>query len=222
MKPQIAPSILSADFTRLGQELQDVEAAGADLIHVDVMDGHFVPNITYGPIIVEAVQRTTQLPIDVHLMIEKPERYIEDFAQAGADMISVHAETCPHLNRTLHQIREAGCRAGAVLNPATPLSALEWVLEIADFILIMSVNPGFGGQSFIPSALERIRSLRESLQTRNPQAQIQIDGGVNPQTAPAVIAAGADILVAGSAIFGQEDYAAAVAAIRSGTRSQRS
>ena len=214
MAPLIAPSILSADFTRLGAEIEAVQAAGADMIHVDVMDGRFVPNITYGPIIVNAVRRVTTLPIDAHLMIENPERYIEAFARAGADMISVHAETCPHLNRTLHQIREAGCRAGAVLNPATPLSALEWVLEIADFILIMSVNPGFGGQSFVPSALERIRSLRESLQTRNPQAQIQIDGGVNPQTAPAVIAAGADILVAGSAIFGSDDYAKTIELMR--------
>jgi ribulose-phosphate 3-epimerase len=213
MKPQIAPSILSADFTRLGQELRDVEAAGADLIHVDVMDGHFVPNISYGPIIVEAVKRVSQLPIDVHLMIEKPERYIEDFAQAGAHMISVHVETCPHLNRTLHQIQEAGCRAGAVLNPATPLTTLEWVLEIVNFVLIMSVNPGFGGQSFIPNSLERIQELRETLKARKLDVQIQIDGGVNSQTAPGIIAAGADILVAGSAIFGQEDYGEAIRAI---------
>ncbi|MGB5984945.1 MAG: ribulose-phosphate 3-epimerase [Desulfobacterales bacterium] len=213
MKPQIAPSILSADFTRLGQELRDVEAAGADLIHVDVMDGHFVPNISYGPIIVEAVKRVSQLPIDVHLMIEKPERYIEDFAQAGAHMISVHVETCPHLNRTLHQIQEAGCRAGAVLNPATPLTTLEWVLEIVNFVLIMSVNPGFGGQSFIPNSLERIQELRETLKARKLDVQIQIDGGVNSQTAPGIIAAGADILVAGSAIFGRKDYAEAIRAI---------
>ena len=214
MKPLIAPSILSADFTKLGREIQEVEAAGADMIHVDVMDGHFVPNISYGPIIVEAVRRVTQLPIDAHLMIENPERYIDDFARAGADMISVHAETCPHLNRTLHQIKEADCRAGAVLNPATPLNALDWVLDIVDYILIMSVNPGFGGQAFIPNSLGRIRKLRKTLQRRELTVQIQIDGGVNSKTAPSIIDAGADILVAGSAIFGRGDYSLAIQAIR--------
>ena len=157
----IAPSILSADFSRLGEEIKAVEAAGADWIHVDVMDGHFVPNITMGPIVVEAVKRATALPADVHLMIEHPDRYIQAFAKAGADLISVHAEACVHLNRTIQLIKSTGARAGVVLNPATPLSALEWVLETLDFVLIMSVNPGFGGQSFIPNSLDRIRRLRK-------------------------------------------------------------
>ncbi len=210
----IAPSILSADFSRLGEEIQAVEAAGADWIHIDVMDGHFVPNITMGPIIVEAARKSTRLPLDVHLMIEHPERCIEMFAKAGADWISVQVETCVHLNRTIQQIKEAGARAGVVLNPATPLSAIEWVLEDVDYVLVMSVNPGFGGQKFIENSLERIRRIRamidqKAADTQDPDAArplIQIDGGVNSGTIARIAAAGADVFVAGSALFGSPDY----------------
>ncbi len=206
MKQLIAPSILSADFARLGEEIQAVEAAGADWIHIDVMDGHFVPNITMGPIVVEAARRSTSLPLDVHLMIENPDRYVQDFVKAGADWLSVQVEACVHLNRTIQLIKEAGAKAGAVLNPATPLSSLDWVLEDLDFILIMSVNPGFGGQAFIPNSLDRIRSLKQTLRKRGLSTLIQIDGGVNAKTIEAVARSGADVFVAGSAIFGSEDY----------------
>lgn len=202
----IAPSILSADFTRLGQEITAVEAAGADWIHIDVMDGHFVPNITYGPIIVEAAKRATDLPLDVHLMIEKPDLMIPDFITAGADFISVHAEACTHLNRTIQLIQHHGAKAGVTLNPATPLTALEYVLEDLDFVLIMSVNPGFGGQSFIPNALDKIKTLKGMIEQKGLATQIQIDGGVNPDTIADIGRAGTDIFVAGSAIFGTEDY----------------
>ncbi|MDH3721840.1 MAG: ribulose-phosphate 3-epimerase, partial [Desulfobacteraceae bacterium] len=175
----IAPSILSADFSKLGDEIQSVEKAGADWIHVDVMDGHFVPNITIGPLIVEAARRITSLPLDVHLMIENPDRYIEDFAKAGADLISVQVEACIHLNRTIQMIKSMDLRAGVVLNPSTPLSALEWVLEDVDFVMIMSVNPGFGGQKFIPNTIDKIRSLRQMIQDRGLSILIEIDGGVN-------------------------------------------
>lgn len=202
----IAPSILSADFSRLGEEIKAVDAAGADWIHVDVMDGHFVPNITMGPLVVKAVRKVTSLPLDVHLMIENPDRFIPDFAKAGASLISVQVETCPHLHRTLHLIRECGCRPGAVLNPATPLSALEWVLEDLDFVLVMSVNPGFGGQKFIPSTLQKTRDLRRWIQGKNLSTLIEIDGGVNEATISEISEAGVDAFVAGSAIFESPDY----------------
>ena len=206
MKRIIAPSILSADFSRLGEEVRAVEAAGADWIHADVMDGHFVPNITFGPLVVAAVRQITRLPIDVHLMIENPDRYIEAFAEAGADWISVQAETCPHLNRAVQQIKEAGAKAGVVLNPSTPLAALDWVLEYADYILIMSVNPGFGGQAFIDNSLEKIRRLRRLIDERGLATLIEVDGGIKEDNIAEVAAAGAEVFVAGSAIFGQKDY----------------
>ncbi len=211
---RIAPSILSADFTRLGEEVRAVEAAGADWIHVDVMDGHFVPNITMGPMVVEAVRRSTSLPIDVHLMIENPERYVADFAAAGASLISVQVEACLHLHRTLHLIRESGCQPGAVLNPSTPLQSLEWVLADLDFVLLMSVNPGFGGQRFIPASLDKVRRLREMLQRRGSLALIEIDGGVNESTIAEIARAGADVLVAGSAIYQSADYARTIRRFR--------
>jgi ribulose-phosphate 3-epimerase len=203
---RIAPSILSADFSRLGDEVRQVESAGVDWIHVDVMDGHFVPNITFGPLVVEAVRRVTRLPIDVHLMIENPERYIQDFAKAGADWISVQVETCIHLHRILSLIRESNVHPGVVLNPHTPLSTIEWVLQDIDYVLIMSVNPGFGGQVFIENSLEKIRGLRKMLEERGLTPLIQIDGGVNKDTIAEIAAAGVDVFVAGSAIFGSPDY----------------
>jgi len=202
----IAPSILSADFSKLGDEIKSVEAAGADWIHVDVMDGHFVPNITIGPLVVEAVRRVTSLPVDVHLMIENPDRYIKDFAKAGADLISVQVEACVHLNRTIHMIKEFDLRAGVVLNPSTPLSSLEWIMEDVDFIMIMSVNPGFGGQEFIPNSLDRVRALRRMIRDRGLSTLIEIDGGVNEKTIKMISDAGVDVFVAGSAIFKSPDY----------------
>jgi ribulose-phosphate 3-epimerase len=207
----IAPSILSADFSRLGEEIQAVEKAGADWIHIDVMDGHFVPNITMGPLVVEAVRRSTRLPLDVHLMIENADRYIPDFIAAGADLVAVQVEACVHLNRSLQLIREGGARPGVVLNPATPLESLAWVLEDVDFIMLMSVNPGFGGQKFIPNTLTRIRQLREMLNARGLSPLIEIDGGVNAGTIADIAAAGVDVFVAGSAIFGSPDYRATIA-----------
>jgi len=202
----IAPSILSADFSRLGDEVRAVEAAGAEVIHVDVMDGHFVPNITIGPLVVKAVRQVTDLPVDVHLMITEPDRYLKDFADAGADWITVHVEACVHLHRTLNYIRDLGKKAGAVLNPATSLSTLDYVLEELDLVMLMSVNPGFGGQSFIESTLEKTRRLRAMLDKVNPGAGIEIDGGISPRTIGRVAEAGANIFVAGSAIYGQDDY----------------
>ncbi|MGD8259188.1 MAG: ribulose-phosphate 3-epimerase [Desulfobacterales bacterium] len=202
----IAPSILSADFARLGDEVKAVEKAGADWIHADIMDGHFVPNITYGPIIIEAVRHITSLPIDVHLMIENPDTYIPAFAQAGASLISVHIETCPHLNRTVQLIRECGAQPGVVLNPSTPVDSLEWVLEYVDYVLIMSVNPGFGGQSFIANSLNKVRQLRDMIRGRNLKTMIEIDGGVNEKTIKEIADSGADVFVAGSAIFDSKDY----------------
>ncbi len=210
----IAPSILSADFSRLGEDIKAVERAGADWIHIDVMDGHFVPNITIGPMITEAVNRVTDLPLDVHLMIESPDRYISDFAKAGADYISVHAEACTHLNRTVSLIRHVGARPGVALNPATPLEALEWVLEDLDFVLIMSVNPGFGGQSFIKNSLDRIRRLKQMIDERHLQTIIQVDGGVNASTIRDISDAGVDSFVAGSAIFGSDDYTATIGGLK--------
>jgi ribulose-phosphate 3-epimerase len=214
----IAPSILSADFAKLGQEIIDVERAGADWIHIDVMDGHFVPNITIGPLIVEAVKRSTDLPLDVHLMIENPDRYINEFVKAGADLISVHAETCMHLNRTIHFIRECGARPGVALNPATPLSRVEWALNDVDFVVLMSVNPGFGGQSFIPETVEKARTLKDMIKKRKLATLIEVDGGVNKQTIEDVSNAGADVFVAGSAVFGTKDYRKAIDSLKYNTR----
>jgi len=210
----IAPSILSADFSKLGDEIKAVEAAGADWIHADVMDGHFVPNITIGPLIVEAVKHVTDLPIDVHLMIENPANYIAAFAEAGASFISVQVETCIHLNRTVQLIKDCGAQAGVVLNPSTPLANLEWVLEDVDYVLIMSVNPGFGGQAFIPSSLDKIRALRQQIQDRGLSVLIEVDGGVNEQTIAEIASAGADVFVAGSAIFGSKDYQKTIQSFR--------
>jgi ribulose-phosphate 3-epimerase len=211
----IAPSILSADFSKLAQEIVDADRSGGDWIHVDIMDGHFVPNITFGPLIVKAVRPYTQLPFDVHLMIERPEAYLKEFADAGADRITVHAEACVHLHRVIHMIKELGLPAGVALNPATPLSVLDHILEDVDLVLLMTVNPGFGGQSFIPNALPKIRALRKRLQEigRNG-VHIEVDGGINAETAPLVREAGADVLVAGNAVFGNSDRASAIAALR--------
>jgi ribulose-phosphate 3-epimerase len=215
MSTRIAPSILSSDFGRLAEDLRAVEAAGADLIHVDVMDGRFVPNITIGPLVVEAVKRATTLPLDVHLMIVEPEKYIADFAKAGAAIITVHQEACPHLHRTLQQIRAAGCKPSVVLNPSTPLCTIEEVLTEVDQVLLMSVNPGFGGQSFIPSTVDKVRRLRAMLDARGlSRVDIEVDGGVNAETAKQVVAAGATVLVAGNAVFKAKDYRAAIAALR--------
>jgi ribulose-phosphate 3-epimerase len=213
-KIMIAPSILSADFARLGDEIQAVAKAGADVIHIDVMDGHFVPNITIGPLVVEAVRRVTDLPLDVHLMIKNPDQYLEDFARAGADWITVHVETGFHLHRTIHKIKELGKKAGAVLNPATSLSTLDHILPDLDLVMLMSVNPGFGGQSFIPSTVTKIRRLKELIDEQGLQVGIEVDGGVSPQTIGAVAEAGATIFVAGSAVFREPDYARAIAGLK--------
>ena len=210
----IAPSILSADFSRLGDDVRAVDQAGADWIHVDVMDGRFVPNITIGPLVVEALRPVTSKPLDVHLMIVEPEKYVADFAKAGADHIYVQVEACPHLHRNLGQIRDLGCKAGAVLNPGTPLSSLEYCLELCDLVLIMSVNPGFGGQSFIPSAVNKVRALRQMCNERGLDPWIEVDGGIKANNAWQVIEAGANALVAGSAIFNTDNYAEAITNIR--------
>jgi len=202
----IAPSILSADFSKLGEEIKAVENAGADWIHVDVMDGHFVPNITMGPFVVKAVKTVTSLPIDVHLMIENPDNYIPDFANAGATYIAVQVETVKHLNRSIQFIKEFNVLAGVVLNPSTPLSSIQWVLEYLDYVVIMSVNPGFGGQAFIENSLDKIRALRDMIQERGLSTLIQIDGGVNENTISDISKAGVDVFVSGSAIFGSPDY----------------
>jgi ribulose-phosphate 3-epimerase len=202
----IAPSILSADFAHLGADITEVLAAGADVVHIDVMDGHFVPNITIGPLIVKAARAITDAPLDVHLMIENADRYLDDFAQAGADWITVHAETGNHLHRTISRIKDLGKKAGIVLNPATPLESIEWLLEDLDLVMIMSVNPGFGGQKFIPTSLTKIRLLKKMIDARGLKTGIEVDGGIGPDNIGAVVAAGANIFVAGSAIFGQPDY----------------
>jgi ribulose-phosphate 3-epimerase len=209
---KIAPSILSADFGRLADEVAAI--ASADYVHVDVMDGHFVPNLTIGPVVVEAVRRATRLPLDVHLMIEDAERWVPAYAHAGADLIGVHVEACPHLHRTLHQIRDLGKRPCVVLNPATPLASIEWVLGDVDQVLIMSVNPGFGGQKFIASALDKIRQLRRMIDERGVAVDIEVDGGVKLDNVADVVAAGADVVVSGSGIFGTADYAKTIAEMR--------
>ncbi|MEH6987833.1 ribulose-phosphate 3-epimerase [Cytobacillus firmus] len=211
---KIAPSILSADFSKLGEEIKDVERGGADYIHVDVMDGHFVPNITIGPLIVDAIRPVTKLPLDVHLMIEDPDSYIEAFANAGADYITVHAEACRHLHRTVHFIKSFGVKAGVVLNPATPVNMIEHVIEDIDMVLLMSVNPGFGGQKFIPSVLPKIAEVKKLADEKGLNIEIEVDGGVNEETAQLCIEAGANVLVAGSAIYNQKDRAAAIAALK--------
>ncbi|MBN1220626.1 MAG: ribulose-phosphate 3-epimerase [Anaerolineae bacterium] len=198
---KLAPSILSADIARLGEQIREAEAAGADWIHVDIMDGHFVPNITFGPLLVRAIRPVTKLPLDIHLMIEQPNRYIADFAEAGADRITVHVETCPHLHRTIQFIRELGCKPGVTLNPATPLSTLEEILPDVELVLIMSVNPGYGGQVYISGSTAKIAHLRHMLDDIGSEAEIEVDGGINTGTIPEILRAGATVLVTGSAVF---------------------
>ena len=216
MKPpiRIAPSILASDFGRLAAEVQAVERAGADWIHVDVMDGHFVPNLTIGPTVLRAVRRATALPLDVHLMIEAPERSLADFAAAGADRIGVHVETCPHLHRTVQQIRGLGKKVCVVLNPATPAAAVEPVLADVDQVLVMSVNPGFGGQSFIESVLPKLAQLRRWIDERELAVELEVDGGISPDTIERAAHAGANVFVAGTAVFGEPDYRVAIADLR--------
>ena len=214
MTIRLAPSILSADFAALGRDIEAVTRGGADQIHVDVMDGHFVPNITIGPPVVRALRKVTTLPLDVHLMIMEPDRYLDAFVDAGASMISVHVEVLPHLHRTLGYIRKRGAKAGVVINPSTPVSSLEDVARDLDFVLVMSVNPGFGGQSFIPHSLEKVRRVRALLSAAGSTAQIEIDGGVDASNVAEIVAAGANILVAGNAIFGTPDAEAATRALR--------
>jgi ribulose-phosphate 3-epimerase len=211
---KIAPSILSANFAKLGEEVLDVEKGGADFIHVDVMDGHFVPNITIGPLIVEAIRPVTKLPLDVHLMIEDPDKYIEAFAKAGADYITVHVEACRHLHRTIHFIKSLGVKAGVVLNPATPVETIQHIIADIDMVLLMSVNPGFGGQKFIPEVLPKIKRVKELAAEKGAAIEIEIDGGVNSETAKLCIEAGATVLVAGSAVYNQEDRKKAIELIR--------
>jgi ribulose-phosphate 3-epimerase len=214
----VAPSILSADFARLGEEVAKLEAAGADWVHVDVMDGHFVPNLTIGPPVVAALRRVTKLPLDVHLMIASPERYIDAFADAGASTITIHVEAAVHLHRALCHIRSLGKRAGVTMNPSTSEDAIRYVLDVVDQVLVMSVNPGFGGQSFIRAVLPKVAAIRKMIDERGLSIDLEIDGGITPETAPDAIAAGARVLVAGNAVFGGKDYGAAIAALRGNER----
>jgi ribulose-phosphate 3-epimerase len=218
---QIAPSILSADFARLGEHVRQVEDAGAEVLHIDVMDGHFVPNITIGSLVVKALRPHSKMRFDVHLMIENPERYIEDFAKSGADHITVHLEATPHIHRAVQQIKSFGLTAGIALNPATPLDGIKYILEELDMVLIMSVNPGFGGQKFIPAVLPKIEVLHRHLDQMQSSCEIEVDGGINLDTAAAVVKAGANILVAGAAVFADPDPAHAVRALRDATQNQR-
>ncbi|MFN4256463.1 MAG: ribulose-phosphate 3-epimerase [Saprospiraceae bacterium] len=213
-KHLIAPSVLAADFTRLADDFEMVNRSEADWFHLDVMDGRFVPNITFGPFVIEAMQRLARKPLDVHLMIVEPEKYIEQFRRAGAHVITVHAEACPHLHRTVHQIRETGALAGVALNPSTPVSVLEDIIEDIDLVCIMSVNPGFGGQKFIYRTLPKVRQLRELIDTRNANVLIEIDGGVGLQNAESLLQAGADVLVAGSSVFGAKDPLATISQMK--------
>lgn len=211
---RIAPSILSADFARLGAEIKAVDEAGADIIHIDVMDGHFVPNITIGPLVVQAARRVTGKELDVHLMIADADRYVEAFASAGADWITVHVEACTHLQRTVARIRELGKKAGVVLNPATSLAVLDYILEEVDLVMLMAVNPGFGGQSFIPSTFAKIWQLRQRIDAMGLDVEIEVDGGISVRTVADVAEAGANIFVAGSAVYGSDDYKTTIAALR--------
>jgi len=211
---KIAPSILSADFSRLGEEIAAIETGGADYVHIDVMDGHFVPNITIGPLVVEAARRVTDLPLDVHLMIENPDLYIPEFARAGADIITVHYEAVPHLHRTIQLIHSLGKKAGVSLNPATPISSLDVILDELELVLIMSVNPGFGGQQFIPACLPKIEALRKEIDRRGLQVELEVDGGVKRDNIARIAAAGAEVMVAGSAVYGTDDYGATIAALK--------
>jgi ribulose-phosphate 3-epimerase len=211
---KIAPSILSADFARLGEEVRAITAAGADYIHVDVMDGHFVPNLTIGPPVVRALRKATSLPLDVHLMIEHPDRWVDEYAAAGADLICIHAEAAPHLHRTIQSIHAAGKKAAVALNPGSPLDQLRYVLDLIDQVLIMSVNPGFGGQSFIPQVLPKIETLRDEAEVRGLALDIEVDGGIKVDNVEAVVRAGANVIVSGSGIFAEADYAVTIAAMR--------
>ena len=214
MKNKIAPSILSADFGNFARDVKQLEAAGADLVHIDVMDGHFVPNLTFGAPVVSCLRKVTKMPFDVHLMVEAPQNYIADFAKAGADILTVHLETAPHLHRVIQAIQEAGLKAAVSLNPSTPLCLLEEILPDLDMVLLMSVNPGFGGQAFIPSSLEKVRKLRQMLDAKGLKTDIQVDGGVTPDNAAQLIAAGATVLVAGSAVYKAPDMANAIHSLR--------
>jgi ribulose-phosphate 3-epimerase len=211
---KIAPSILSADFSRLAEEIKAAEQAGADLIHVDIMDGHFVPNITIGPPVVKSIRKVSNLPLDVHLMINEPNRYIDVFAKAGSDIITIHAEASTHLHRTINYIKESGAKAGVSLNPATPLNVIEFILSEVDLVLLMSVNPGFGGQEFIPQTLQKIRMLKEMVKERAPGVEIEVDGGINVKNAPDIARAGADILVMGNAFFSSYNYREVIKRVR--------
>ena len=213
---KIAPSILSADFTRLGEEVKRVEQAGADYIHIDVMDGHFVPNITIGPMVVKAVRQVTELPLDVHLMISNPDSFVDDFVKAGADMITIHAEAVNHLHRSIQHIKDAGARPAVSLNPASPLQMIEYVLDDVGMVLLMTVNPGFGGQSFIPGVIPKIESLKEIMDKRGLDMELEVDGGIGPQTIGPVSLAGANVFVAGSAIFHSDNYADTIRLMREG------
>lgn len=212
---KLAPSILSADFGRLAESVREVEEAGCEYLHIDVMDGHFVPNLTFGPVVIKSIRKKSEMVFDCHLMIENADLYLDEFAKAGADIITVHQEACTHLHRTVHRIKELGCKAGVSLNPATDLSTLEYILPDIDMVLIMSVNPGFGGQSFIPQSIEKIKRLKENIEEKGYKIDIQVDGGVTAQNIAEIVDAGANILVAGSSIFGKEDVGIAVRELRS-------